>query len=220
MVSSSTEVQHSRLDTIRDWFDSHRRWAAVALSAWGILLTVSFYILLEYSQTAGPVSNPPVNLTGLGQTETTGQWQLVMAVHPKCPCTQSSVSELERIVARAESAPTFRFLVYLPSSGDASWMETGLVDRLRKIPGGSILADRDGAEAAALGMHTSGSVLLADEDGKVRFFGGITAARNHEGDSAGKKAVLMLLSGQQPPIESTQVFGCRLENEQQASLDD
>jgi len=220
MVSSSTEVQPDRLNSIRNWLDHHRRIALAVLAAWAIALGISFYVLMAYTQTTGPISDSPIRLAGFETKELPGQWSLVMAVHPQCPCTQSSVSELERLLARADQTPHCQFLIFVPREADPRWMQSPLVNRLNRIRGASIEADVMGKRAEALGMHTSGSVILADPNGIIRFSGGITAARNHEGDSAGKKAALMLLSGKQPPIDRAHVYGCRLDNEQQVTSDD
>jgi len=67
-------------------------------------------------------------------------------------------------------------------------------------------------------------VLLYDAAGALRFSGGITAARGHEGDSMGAAAILSLLSAASPAVtaalapearqtalRAAPVFGCPLE---------
>ena len=57
---------------------------------------------------------------------------------------------------------------------------------------------------------TSGSCFLYDAHGKLLFSGGITSARGHEGDNAGRDAIVKLVHGRPAPQQQTDVFGCAL----------
>jgi hypothetical protein len=53
--------------------------------------------------------------------------------------------------------------------------------------------------------------VLYGTDGRLLFRGGITGARGHEGDSAGRDAVVALISGGvSSAAVSTPVFGCQI----------
>ena len=52
-----------------------------------------------------------------------------------------------------------------------------------------------------MGATTSGHVLLYDAGGVLRFAGGITDGRGHEGDNAGLDAALALLRGHVPEVD-------------------
>ena len=78
------------------------------------------------------------------------------------------------------------------------------------IPGVRVLADGDGAAAAVFGAATSGHVLFYDAAGALRFSGGITAARGHQGPSAGGEAILTAMRGGEPGRERALTFGCSL----------
>jgi hypothetical protein len=53
-------------------------------------------------------------------------------------------------------------------------------------------------------------VILYDAAGRLRFSGGITAARGHAGDNLGRSAIVELLEGDSPTATATPVFGCSL----------
>ena len=69
----------------------------------------------------------------------------------------------------------------------------------------------EGREAARFGAATSGQTFLYDARGGLLFSGGITGARAHAGDNAGRSAVVTLLNGTGgPAAPRTSVFGCPL----------
>jgi hypothetical protein len=69
--------------------------------------------------------------------------------------------------------------------------------------------DDGGAIARSFGALTSGEVLLYDARGALRFAGGITAARGHEGDSEGRDALEASIRGATGQARAA-VFGCSL----------
>ena len=70
--------------------------------------------------------------------------------------------------------------------------------------------DPEGREARLFGAAASGAVALYDTHGILAFSGGITGARGHSGDNAGRSAVVALLTGRRPERARTFVFGCDL----------
>jgi hypothetical protein len=74
----------------------------------------------------------------------------------------------------------------------------------------TVLDDVDGTEARRFGALTSGQVVVYDADGRLRFSGGITPARGHAGDNAGRSAIIALLEGASSASVETPVFGCSL----------
>lgn len=76
------------------------------------------------------------------------------------------------------------------------------------IPGVTVRADTDGAEARRFGARTSRHVVLYDSAGGVLFRGGITSLRGHAGDNAGATAIIALLKGERANAAESPVFGC------------
>jgi hypothetical protein len=101
-------------------------------------------------------------------------------------------------------------LLVMPSGVAPGWDETDLRQMAGGIPGVEVISDRGGTEAARFGAQTSGQCFLFAADGRRLFSGGITASRGHEGDNAGRDALVALLTGRTPDQTSTPVFGCSL----------
>src|SRR4029077_7831910 len=101
-----------------------------------------------------------------------------------------------------------------PSSAPSDWLNTDLWNEASAIPGVNVMEDANGADSMALGATTSGAVALYDAGGTLRFTGGITDGRGHEGDNEGLDAVLSVLrdetSRAATATMSTPVFGCPL----------
>jgi hypothetical protein len=113
-------------------------------------------------------------------------------------------------MAQARGRATAIVLVEAPDEAPASWIYSDLWDTAAAIPGVEVLADPGGREAALFGAATSGQTLLFDGSGTLRFEGGITGARGHEGDNAGRSSILALLRDDASDRPDTPVFGCPL----------
>ena len=84
-------------------------------------------------------------------------------------------------------------------------MENGRAD-----PSVTVVRDDDGREAQRFGAATSGQTFLYDSRGALEFSGGITSARGHAGDNAGRTALISLVDRLETSQRRTQVFGCPL----------
>jgi hypothetical protein len=181
--------------------------------AWCAAVGAGFYALESYTATPGDQAAPPGQWPeGSPVQRIPGRHNLVIALHPRCPCSRASVAELERILALAPTPVCVHVLAYEPASAapDDQWRDTDLVRRVRRIPGVFIWADVDATEARRFGARTSGDVLLYGPDGTLLFHGGLTSARGHEGESAAHEALGPLLRGEKCERSETPVFGCPL----------
>ncbi len=138
---------------------------------------------------------------------------LVMLVHPQCTCSRASLSELAELMARARPRPK-TFVVFLKPAGVADgWERSDLWQTATALPGVTVVRDDRGALAARFGAATSGQTFLYDARGALQFSGGITAARAHAGDNAGRSSLVALLNASgAPAVARTSVFGCPLFN--------
>lgn len=123
---------------------------------------------------------------------------LIVFAHPHCPCTRASLGELEKIVARSGSNVMTSVIFLKPVGSDDSWNRTDLVQTAAAIPGVHVVHDLDGAEARRFGATTSGQTLLFNARGELLFNGGITSARGHAGDNAGRSAIESCLANRAP----------------------
>lgn len=135
---------------------------------------------------------------------------LIMALHPRCPCSRASVAELEELLARASSRPAVHLLFVRPAGAPAGWTDGPLWSAAGRIAGARRRVDEQGRLAAAFGLRSSGHALLYDGRGRLAFSGGVTVSAGHRGLSDGGRALLALLKGEQPGRRTFHVFGCLL----------
>jgi len=155
-------------------------------------------------------SMPPAGVA-LFSSKDKDTWSIVVAAHPKCPCTRATVNELGRLLARAHSKVKVEFLFYRPEGSGLTWNKTDLWKSACEIPGTVVIDDPNGSLAARLGATVSGETFVYSPDGKLCFHGGITGWRGHEGDNAGEDSVIALLNGSKARESDTPVFGCSLQ---------
>jgi hypothetical protein len=134
---------------------------------------------------------------------------LVVFAHPHCACTRATIGELELLMTRCLGRAAV-FVVFLkPENFSDGWAETDLWESAKAIPGVTVLRDDDGAEAKRFHAAISGYSVLYDTRGELLFAGGITFARGHAGDNAGRSALVALIEGRTAE-KATPVFGCPL----------
>jgi hypothetical protein len=191
----------------------NRLWPALLL-VWAAAICVGGMRLWRYSGTPGlaaasarllwpqhiPLRPAPQGIT------------LVVSLHPKCPCSRATVSELARLMTRG-NAEAFALFVR-PHGLPEGWERTDLWDAAAAIPGVTVVTDHEGAWSTRFGAMTSGQICAFDGQGHLLFSGGITPARGHMGDNAGSDAIAELIAGRQPLRASSPVFGCALGTEQ------
>jgi hypothetical protein len=147
--------------------------------------------------------SPQVALAG-------ARYNLVLFIHPHCPCSRATIRELARLMAHAPDNLSARVLFVSPPGVAANWASTDLWRAAAAIPGVAVELDSNAKQAQRFGARTSGQALLYDTKGQLLFSGGITASRGHEGDNDGESAILELLAGATPRLRAAPVYGCAL----------
>ena len=135
---------------------------------------------------------------------------LIMFAHPRCPCTRASLGELEKIVAHCPPTVTPWVVFFKPDGAEEGWEQTDLWRTAAAIPGAHVICDLGGAEARRFHATASGQTLLYSAGGELLFSGGITFARGHAGDNAGRTAIESFAAGNSPGYHQTPVFGCAI----------
>jgi len=187
----------------------HRALLGVFLALWFACLAAGAQALWRYSATPGGAGSAPEHWPANAPFQPRpGRASLVMLAHPRCPCTRASLAELAQLTARGDVDACVLFL--RPEGAAPGWENTGLWETAAAIPGVRVLADVDGTVAKVFGAQTSGHVLFYDATGALRFSGGITAARGHQGPSAGGEAILAAMRGGEPRLGRALTFGCSL----------
>jgi hypothetical protein len=179
---------------------------------WSTAVGFGFTSLMNYSAQAGAPALAPARWPDASRIPAPdGHYVLVMTVHPHCPCSRASVTELNNLMAllRHEDVKGY-VLVMKPADFPDDWMKTESVRNAHSIPGVTTLVDVDGADAGRFGAQTSGQVLLYDRAGRLAFAGGLTPDRGHLGDSPGRQRILSLVKTGTADARQSKVFGCAL----------
>lgn len=163
---------------------------------------------------ASPSAWPPDVSPPLGSDRPT----VCLFLHPRCPCSRASVSELGRVLSDVESAPRIYVFVTRPrhTVDVPAWTDTATVRRVERWGGVEVVDDIGGRLASRFGAVTSGTVHVYGRDGVRRFNGGVTASRGHEGGNPGADRIREILSSPEcsafsaGPVSWHPVFGCRL----------
>ena len=147
------------------------------VGAWGMAVGVGLLLLGAYEGRPGDAGNPagrwPV-ASGVRPEAT--RPNVVLLLHPRCPCSRASLAELARIMARCQDLVTAHVLVFRPVTAHEAWGRSDLWHAAAAIPGVHVYDDPGGTEAARFGGATSGQLLLFDLTGRLVFHGGITGA--------------------------------------------
>jgi len=176
---------------------------------------LGFALLWRYEMQPGDMGGAPSSWpAGAGIEPNDQSATLLMFVHPQCPCSRASLNELERLVARCGEQVDARVLFVLPEGAPSEWNESELWHAAGRIPHTVSQMDVGGTLAVRFGAETSGQVVLYDAGGRLRYRGGITGSRGHEGDNVGRSTVEELLLGRSDgeTVPSQPVFGCPLES--------
>jgi hypothetical protein len=181
------------------------------ISVWSIVSISGFSWLVAYAASPGsaglvPTEWPVGSRVALDPTRD----NLIVALHPHCPCSRATLHELAEIMAQCEQKASVHVLVYQPLSAPDGWEFSDLWHSAAGIPGVQMVTDDEGAEAARFGAETSGQTALYDGQGHLLFHGGITIARGHEGANPGQTAVIELLMSRTSGESESCVFGCPL----------
>jgi len=186
-------------------------------SIWLILVGAGLVVLMNYEYTPGVAAKAPkrwpdkVPLKRLQGTPT-----LVMFVHPRCPCTRASISQLVTLKTRHREKLNAYVLLFHAPTTSADWSKTDVWDSAIAIPGVKAIVDTDGTISSSFNALTSGQTYLYDDCGRLVFSGGITPARGQTGPSEGMKtleAALTALPSGKIQDRTSRVFGCQFQKQ-------
>lgn len=174
-------------------------WAGVVLTGFGLLHT--------YHNKAGQRGAVPVHWPTCALQLDSERSTLVIALHGQCPCSRTSVGQLNEILLRCAGKLRVHVLVFEPANRALGGVD---LSELAGRDGVGIHNDPDGVLASRFGMLTSGHTVLFDVRGRRLFSGGITRGRGLEGSNVGQEAILAHVLGQEKAPTTVEVFGCPL----------
>jgi hypothetical protein len=188
------------------------RWLlALVIAGWSATVGGGAWALLRHASTPGAVADPPATWPAESRiARVPGLPTLLVFAHPQCACTRATFEELSRLLAQVPDRATASVLFARPAGAPASWLQSDIWAAAAAIPGVRAMADENETEAQRFGVATSGETMLYAADGTLVFHGGITGARGHAGDNAGRSTLTALLAGRTSERPDTPVFGCAL----------
>ena len=167
----------------------------IAALIWlGVTVTATL-LMVAYTNAPGQSGSPPMIWPKSSQVPRDADHPtLVMFVHPHCPCSKASISELSLLMTYCQEQINAHVFFLKPAK---------------------MVRDEAGHEAQLFHAETSGDTVLYDAKGNLLFHGGITISRGHSGDNPGRSALQTLVLDQsaqqtQTPVLQTPVFGCSL----------
>lgn len=137
-------------------------------------------------------------------------WTIVMAVHPRCPCTRASQTELNRLLVKCKVPVKSWLLFYRPANSGPDWSRSDTWKSASLIANATVVDDPGGEQAELFGAETSGEVLLYGPDGRLRFHGGITDSRGQEGDNTGEDSIVRIINTNSNETATSNFFGCSI----------
>lgn len=188
-----------------------RSWLPLLVAAWGTVVAAGFVLVWSYKTEAGRTAAAPSRWPAVAPfARDADRSTLVLSVHPRCVCTRATVTELAKLMSRAGGALAATVLFVRPDATEDGWERGDLWDRVAAIPGARPIVDAGGAVSALFGATTSGQAFLFDAAGRLRYSGGLTFARGHEGPSAGTERILAVVRGGRPDVPAGPAYGCPL----------
>ena len=186
-------------------------WLCAAVVFWITSAVGGLYIVWAYDNTPGVPAKPQAEWPEATRLARAGDRPtLVLLAHPQCTCTRATLGELAEALARVKALPKTYVVFLKPSTMPDGWEKSDLWTTAAGLPNATVIRDDDGLEAERFGAVTSGQTMLYDARGQLLFSGGITGARAHAGDNAGRSAIVSLLNSRAATHSTTNVFGCSL----------
>src|SRR5262245_61059328 len=169
-------------DTLGEAMKGRRLPVALLFTAWAALAVCGESYVLRYQRQPGERGHSsdhwPSRLQ-LGKELT-----LVMFLHPHCPCSKASITQLEKVMKAGHGTITAWVVLTKPNGAEPGWEQSELVKSAESIPDASVYVDDDAVETRLFGPVTSGHVLVYDPAGRLVFSGGLTPGRGEAGASA------------------------------------
>src|SRR2546423_5789196 len=188
----------------------------IAALIWlGVTVTATL-LMVAYANAPGQSGSPPKDWPKSSQVpRDDDRPTLVMFVHPHCPCSRASISELALLMTYCQEQINAHVFFLKPAKMAQDWALTDSWREAAAIPYVTVHCDEAGREAQLFRAETSGDTVLYDAKGNLLFHGGITISRGHSGDNPGRSLLQTLVLDQaaqqtQNPVLHTPVFGCSL----------
>jgi hypothetical protein len=178
---------------------------------WLLLALIGGVLLMSYERTPGVPS--AIGLTDhreLGVAISTDRPTLIVVIHPHCPCSQATATEMGELLTLCGGRLDLIVFLNQPDSCETSWANSVLTTRVEQLPGVRVVPDVGGRLSAKLGATTSGHAVLYGPDRRILFAGGLTPGRGINGETIGRQAILAAVAGSELTMSEASTFGCPL----------
>ncbi|HIA53604.1 MAG TPA: hypothetical protein EYN91_16180 [Candidatus Melainabacteria bacterium] len=183
----------------------------VAYVVWIGMLFIGHLVLFEYELTPSPLTNTKrVFPHHSGVQLAHGRQNIVLFLHPACPCSVATVDEFHQLMRQGDKDSVGTVIFYMPPEKEGEWSLAPIIQSVKRIRNVSVEYDTDGSLAQTFGVTTSGHVLIYDGRGVLQFTGGITGSRGHSGDNHYLELAKQCILARKAKYTTTPVFGCSL----------
>lgn len=186
---------------------------SIAIPLWLSLIAVGFYAILshEFRHESTPTLAPKTQALGLdlSSNRPADGSRIVLGIHPQCPCTQSTLNSLARLL---DAHPALRSEILVYRSKATQGLPSSTVDFAKTLPRTTLRDDADGFAARSLGISTSGTAVLFDGQSQIRFQGGLTIGRGCPVVGPGERAIAEFLHTNNSHLETAPTFGCLIQS--------
>ncbi len=193
---------------------ARRRLIPFALVCWVACAVTGFVLLADHATQPGEtLVTPSVWPAKAPFTAPDERGTLLVIAHPQCPCTRATLAELSSALRGNTSPPRIEVVLMATQEGLPLALRGDLDARIGALPDAHVILDPGARDAKQFGALTSGHVLLYAADGTLRFSGGITGSRGHEGGNAARFALTEALASLSLALSDPQVapvYGCPL----------
>lgn len=203
------------------------RASRVLIIVWLVVVTGATIVQFRYETTPAQVLAAPERWPVLPELKLEpGHAVVLMALHPRCPCSAASIEQLQECVRSMDNRIDLIILESMPAGAKPEWTDSALCRQIKALSRAKLIIDTDGTLASAFGLTTSGQVVAYDSAGELRFNGGLTAARGVEGNNPSSETfrellAQMLLNDSSVAVSGSEtgihirpllppVFGCKL----------
>lgn len=189
----------------------YRHCVFVALiGGWLTLCVAQCAALVDFSLTPGNDTRPPNRDVSASAWPAPSEFRAIVALHPKCPCSWATLTELDHLLRAADGRLACRLLCFRPKDAADDFCDTRLMKAAANLLHTQIVIDPEAKQASQLGMTTSGAMVIYDAAGQLAFYGGVTTARGHAGPSLVTESIERLLDDGLMPVSCHPAYGCSL----------
>lgn len=184
-----------------------RLWATIGIAVWLATLSVAINGFMRWDTTPGILAGEPAVSAPV---RTDGQWQIVLVAHTECPCTRATFVNLDKLLSRYRGRLVCKVVFCGPGVGSSSTSQNVLI--AKRLPNTELEFMSEAEVLSQYRSTTSGQAFLYSPQGELKFRGGLTISRGHEGDSTATNALGEWIEGRKG-CDAFPVYGCPLQTE-------